>query len=185
MGAGTINNNAFAFGAFVPTTNVWDVGQLYQVDVNSPEFKELLVRLYQNVNNIANVLNLKDTGYYTTQEFVNGQSYFPNPLFNSSTAPTATYRQVFRTTVNFGALPNTGTKSVAHNINVTNGFTFTRIYATASDVSGNTYIPIPYVDVLTGNDIQLYVDATNVNIITTSDRTNYTACYVVVEYIKQ
>lgn len=178
------NNNATLFGAFIPTTNVWDVGQLYQVDVTSPQFKELLVRLYQNVNNIATILNLKDTGYYTTQEFVNGQSFFPNPSLNSSTDTVATYRQVFRTTVNFGALPNAGTKSVPHNIAITAGFTFTRIYGAASDTTGLTYIPLPFVDAA-GNNIELNVDATNVNIVTTSDRTNYTVCYVVVEYIKQ
>ncbi len=177
--------NNTLFGAFVPTTSVWDVAQLYQVEVTSPEFKELLVRLYQNINNIANILNLKDTGYYTTQEFVNGQSFFPNPALNSSTSTVATYRQVFRTTVNFGALPNTGTTSVPHNIPITAGFTFTRIYGAASDTVGNSYIPLPYIDATTGNNIELNVDATNVNIITTSDRTNYTVCYVVVEYLKQ
>jgi hypothetical protein len=33
-------------GIFVPTTNVWDVSQIYEIDVTSPQFKELLVRLY-------------------------------------------------------------------------------------------------------------------------------------------
>jgi hypothetical protein len=178
-----LNNNATLYGSFIPTTNIWDVGQLYQTDVNSQEFKELLVRLYQNVNNIALALNLKDTGYYIRQEFVNGQQYFPNPANNSSTATAASMRQVFRTTVNFGALPNNATKSVAHNIPITAGFSFTRIYATASDTTGLTYIPIPFVDTA-GNNIELYVDATNVNIITTSNRTNYNICYVVIEYIK-
>jgi hypothetical protein len=177
------NTNATLYGAFIPTTNIWDVGQLYQTDVTSPEFKELLVRLYQNVNNIAIILNLKDTGYYTTQEFVNGQSYFPNPALNSSTNTVATYRQVFRTTVNFGALPNAGTKSVAHNIPITDAFTFTRIYGTSSDVSGNTYIPLPYVD-SAGNNIELYVTSTDVTIITTSNRSNYTVTYIVIEYLK-
>lgn len=170
-----IRNN---IGAFVATTNVWDVTQLAQLDVNSPEFKELLVRLYQNVNNIAILLNLKDTGYYDQNEFVNSQLYFPNPAKN-----TQQYRQVFRTVVNFGTLPNAGTKSVAHNIAITVGVTFTRIYATASDTTSFAYIPIPFVET-TGNEIQIDVDATNVNITTTSDRTNFTICYVVLEYIK-
>lgn len=179
------NNNESLFGLFVPTTNVWDVGNLYQIEVDSPQFKELLVRLYQNINTIATVLNLKDSGYYTTREFVNGQSFFPNPALNSSTDTVATYRQVFRTVVNFGALPNATTKSVAHNIVITAGYTFTRIYASASDTTGLTYIPIPYVDAAGVDGIELNVDATDVNITTTSDRTNYTVCYVVVEYIKQ
>ena len=177
------NRNATLFGAFVPTTNVWDVSQLYSTDVTSPEFKELLVRLYQNINNIAIILNLKDTGYYVTQEFVNGQSYFPNPLLNSSTPAHATYRQVFRTTVNFGVLPNAGTKSVPHSIQFNAGFSCTRIYATASDPVGLNYIPIPYINA-SGTNISLDVDATNVTIGTLDDKTNFTICYVVIEYIK-
>lgn len=178
-------SNPTLSGAFVPTTNVWDVSQLYDVDVNTPQFKELLVRLYQNVNNIALVLNIKDSGYYVTSEFVNGQSFFPNPLNNSATATAPTLRQVFRTVVNFGALPNATTKSVAHNIPVTAGFTFTRIYGAASDTSGGNYIPIPYATPVALNDnIALDVSTTNVTITTGVNRTNFTVCYVVVEYIK-
>jgi hypothetical protein len=172
------------FGSFVPTTNVWDVSQIYQVDVTSPEFKELLVRLYQNVNLIATVLNTKDTGYYDVLEFVNGQIYFPDPALNSTSSTSPSYRQVFRTVVNFGALPNTGSKSVAHNIpDINDGVTFTRIYATASDTTDFDYIPIPYASV-SGDDVELSVDATNVTITTASDRTAFNITYVVLEYLK-
>ena len=33
-------------GAFVPTSFIWDVARVGEIEVNSPEFKELLVRLY-------------------------------------------------------------------------------------------------------------------------------------------
>lgn len=173
-------------GAFVPTTNIWDVSRLYEVEVGSPEFKELLVRLYQNVNNIALSLNIKDTGYYVQNEFVNGQAYFPNPALSSTTATQPTYRQVFRAVVNFGALPNAGAKSVAHGIPVTASvttFSFTRIYATATDQTARSFIPIPYVSLAAAN-IEISVDATNVTITTQSNRSSYTLCYVVLEYIK-
>jgi hypothetical protein len=65
-------------GSFVGTTNVWDVSQLYDVDINSDQFKELLVRLYQTVNNIALALNTKESGYYPLNEFMTGQIYFQN-----------------------------------------------------------------------------------------------------------
>jgi len=77
-------------GSFVPTTNIWDVQRLYEVDIKSPEFKELLVRLYQNVNNIALSLNSRDAGYYDNTEFINGQTFFPNPTLSSTTAQTPT-----------------------------------------------------------------------------------------------
>jgi hypothetical protein len=172
------------YGSFVTTTNIWDVQQLYQIDVTSPEFKELLVRLYQNINNIALVLNIKDTGMYNTSEFVNGQVYFSNPANNSSTSANPILRQVYRTVINFGSLPNTGTKSVAHGISTNAAMTFTRIYAAASDTTGLNYIPIPYASPTATNNIELSVDATNVNITTGSNRTNFNVTYVVLEYIK-
>lgn len=172
-------------GAFIPTTNVWDVARLYEVDVKSPEFKELLVRLYQNVNNIALSLNIRDAGYYVEQEFLNGQVFFPNPALSSTTAQAPMYRQAFRLLVDFGPLPNATTKSVPHGLDITDSYTFTRIYATASDTTAHTYIPIPYASPTDSNEIEINVDDTNVNITTGSDRTNYTICYVILEYIKQ
>ncbi len=171
-------------GAFVPTTDIYDTSILYSIDINSAEFKEFLVRLRQSINNIALVLNIKDSGYYTLTEFVNGQVFFPDPTLSSTTSTAPVDRQVFRLVVNFGALPNTGTKSVAHNLTITNAFSFTRIYATASDTTGHTYIPIPYASPTDANEIELSVDATNVNITTGSNRTNFNICYVVLEYIK-
>lgn len=170
----------------VNTTQVWDViSQLQQTDVNSPEFKELLIRMYQFIGLMANVLNVKDTGVYNNAyETVNGQSWFPNPANNSSTNTTAAVRQVYRKVINFGALPNAGTKSVAHGITITAKTTFTRIYGTATNPS-TSFIPLPYASVTAViNNIELNVDATNVNVITGIDRTAYTVCYIVLEYIQ-
>jgi hypothetical protein len=175
--------NPIFSGAFVPTTNVWDVSQLYDVDVTSPAFKELLVRLYQNINNISLVLNLKDTGYYLNQEFVNGQLFFPNPAYNSSTPEDPGFRQVWRLLVNFGALPASATKSVPHGLIVNSGYTFTRIYACASDTTGFNYIPIPYASASGTTNIELSVNATEVTITTASDRSNFNICYVILEYL--
>lgn len=176
-----------ASGAFIPSTNVWDVSQLQSMDVTSPEFKELLIRLHQNINNIAIAINLRDAGYYDQKEFINGQRYFPNPMIDATASPyiNPAFRQVFRMVVNFGQLPDTNFKSVNHNIpGISNMFTFTRIYATASDTTGLNYIPIPYASPVLVNNIELSVNATQVTITTGSNRTNFNECYVVLEYIK-
>lgn len=173
-----IPNSTQNTGFYVPTTNVWDVAQLQDIDVNTPQFKELLLRLYQNVNNISVALNAKDTGYYIDQEFVNGQNYF-NPL---STNPILT-RSVFRKVIDFGVLPNAGTKTVPHGITVDANLTWTRIYGAATDPVGLNGIPLPYASA-TGQDIELRVDAVNVIVTTTSNRTAFTRCYIVLEYLK-
>lgn len=177
-------NNPSNAISFIPTTYIWDVASLYEMEVTSPEFKEFLIRMAFNSNNILQLLNLKDTGVYITNEIINGQKYFPDPTLNSSTAGTAVDRQVYRIVINFGALPNASTKSVPHTITITPLTTFTRIYATASDTTGNLYIPIPFASASGTDDIQIDVDLTNVNITTASDRTNYTVCYVVLEYLQ-
>lgn len=172
------------YGAFIPTTNVWDVSQIYSANVNSPEFKELLVRLYQNVNNIALSVNIRDAGMYDTQEFVNGQTFFPNPSLSSATSSVPAQRQVYRKVINFGALPNAGTTNVAHGLTVNAAFSFTRIYGCSTDPVNFVYLPLPYASPTDADNIELKVDATNVTIITGSNRTAFTTTYVVLEYIK-
>lgn len=166
-------------GAFVTTTEMWDLGAIFEFSPDSDEFKNLIVELAQNINEIALVLNIKVSGYYPLLEFVNGKLFFPNP-----TAANPVYRQAFHKLINFGALPNAGTKSVAHGLTVDANFTFTRIYGTATDPS-TAGIPLPYSSTTLINNIELSVDATNVNITTGIDRTGFTTTYVILEYLKQ
>ncbi len=165
------------YGSFLGTTNVWDVGDIYNIEKLDPKLQELLVRLYQNLNNMSLSVNTRDAGFYdNANEFVNGQVWFPNPANTSLTSSNPAQRQVYRLVINFGALPNTGVKTVPHNILINTGYTFTRIYATASDTTGLTYIPIPYASPTLANNIELSVSATNVIITTGSNRSNYNVC---------
>ena len=170
-------------GLFVPTTNVWDVDRIKDIDVNKPEFRELLVRLYQNINNICLVLNLKDSALYFDQEFINGQVLFPNP--NTINAPIEG-RQIFRLVVNFGPLPNTGTISIPHNLYVSGSYSFTRIYGVTTNPTSLSFLPIPYSSASSvANNIELSVDSVNVNITTGSNQSAYTTTYVILEYVKE
>lgn len=170
-------------GQFVPTTQVWDVSDIYSMDVKSPEFKELIVRLYQNIGNVTQVINNKDTGIYNTAEFVCGQVYFPNPT------PIADqpndFRQVYRKVINFGGLPNAATKTVAHNIINADGFSVTRIYGASTDPTHRLYIPLPFISCKLGT-IALWATSTDIVVDCCAfDGTDYTITYVIVEYLKQ
>jgi hypothetical protein len=176
--------NGEQFGSFVQTTQVWDVAQLQDIEVTSPQFKELLIRLYQQIGNIAVVLNTKDSGLYQLSEFVNGQIWFSNPALNSSTQQSAQTRQDLRKAFIFGPLPNTGVLVIPHGIKCTPMTTFTRIYGTASDTTGLNYISLPYPSVTAGSNIELSVNGTNITITTGSNRSNFNICYVVLEYLQ-
>lgn len=83
--------------------------------------------------------------------------------------------------VNIGALPNTATKSVAHNI----GAAFAMISGIGA--ANNPVIPqiFPIIHTTTSfdsNDIWFYLDATNLNVVTGNNRTSYTNSFVVLEY---
>lgn len=170
-------------GLFIPTTNIYEIDSIQDQGLDKELIKNILVHLYQDMCNVAVALNLKDSAYYFDQEFMNGQVLFPNPGINN---PNYAGRQIFRTVVNFGALPNTTTKSFPHSIRVTNSTTFTRIYATASNPMTFSYLPIPYSSTTSvANNIEISVDSTNVNITTGTNRSAYTTTYVVLEYVKE
>lgn len=163
-------------GSFIQTTQVWDIGALYDVQVSSPEFKDLLVRLYQQVNNVALAVNLKDTGYYMTQEFVNGQQYF------STTNNPNTLRSVFRLVVNTGAL-GPGVNTTAHGLTIGATWSFTRIYGTATDIAGGNFFPLPWASAAGATNIELAVGNANI-VITNNSGLTFATSYVVLEYIK-
>jgi len=177
-------NTASGPGAFVNTTEILDVAEIQETNVNSEEFKELLVRLYLFINRMALNVNIKDSAYYSQSEFVNGQLFFPSPTQLQDPLDNPDYRQVFRTTINFGALPNAGTTSIPHNIMVTGGYTLTRLYGAATNNNSTSFIPIPYSSPTLNKNIEINANATNINITTAIDYSAYTTCYIVVEYLK-
>lgn len=140
--------------------------------------KNLKLRDY--FNSIASAVNTKDSGIYDAVDTITGQQFLP--LFSTDTASNATYRTVFRKVIDFGALPDTTTKSVAHGITFGSTFSITKLYGAATDPS-TSYIPLPYASSTSANNIELNADGTNINIITGSDRTGYTRTFIVIEWI--
>lgn len=121
------------------------------------------------------VVNGKQNGTFTTVEYPTGQQWF-------STANPRDTRGAFRKVIDFGALPNAALKQVAHGLTVDADFLVTRLEAFASDTTGFTYVPIPYA--AAAGLIELSMDNTNINITTTTNRTNYNSCYVIVEFLR-
>jgi hypothetical protein len=159
-------------GSFVPTTNIWDVSQLAQIEVTSPEFKELLIRLYQNINNIAQSLNIKDTGMYVKDEFNTGIQ-----LFNPTTNDPLQNRPVFRKLVDTGTL-NAGVKNVPHGLTIASTWQFVSIRGAATDNVGGNYYPLP------SSTISVVLDNTNIIINNTSGIV-FNKSLIIIEYSKQ
>jgi hypothetical protein len=95
------------FGVFLPLTSVYDPESLYELENLDPQIKNFIVASTHSYNDIANVVNYKETGYYITTEIVNSQYWFKQTLSDPSQSP---FRNAYRIVVNFGALPNATTR---------------------------------------------------------------------------
>lgn len=160
----------------LPITNIIDVSRAREINIKSPEFRDLLVNMVENINSLLSVINSKDTAIYSDEETITGQS-----AFNSDNdSPNS----VLRKFIDFGALSNSATKSVAHGLDSAWAYKFTRIYGVSTDSTNKVYLPIPYSSSTAADIIELYVDNTNINIVTGKDRTSFDKTYVVIEYIE-
>ena len=139
--------------------------------------EQLKEQLRLQYTDTAERLNKREISVYSPVEIQNGQTWFgANPQ---------KFRNAFRKVIDFGALPNATSKSVAHNITITDQFQFTKLYAVATKPPlSPSVLPIPFSSPTLINNISLELDSTNVIITTGIDRTAYTRCYVVLEYLK-
>jgi len=128
----------------------------------------------------ASILNIKEIASYEKGELLNGQQWFS--LGNNPRKPRYSVRRVFdMVEMNGGAPIPAGPSSFPHGI--TGIQVPTRIFGTAT-VAGPIYLPLPYVNVTTtGNDIEINIDATNVN-INNAYGVDLDQCYITFEYIK-
>lgn len=170
------NQQFYNTGYFLPTNYSWNIQQVQSSSLQ-PETKELLVQLYQNIGNICLALNAKDTAQYMPYEYVTGQQYY-NPANNNNPRPG------FRVAIDFGALPNTTSKSVAHTIPFGPTYTFISISGAATDPVNLLAIPITFGSSTANESIKIVVDTTNITITTARDYSAYTRCMIVLEYIK-
>ncbi len=150
-------------------------------------FEEYDVKLRQYLNIMAAAVNTKDSGLYTDEEIVTGQQFFP--IYSTDNNSSLNYRNVFRKVIDFGALPDNTTKTVAHGITTTEDFSIVKIYGTATDPGATTLnlaIPLPFVSNVPPNDnVQLGMDDTDIIVITNSNTyIAFIRTFVVVEYIK-
>lgn len=92
-------------------------------------------------------------------------------------------KPIYRKVINFGALPNTTTKSVAHGL--TNIDFITDIRILSKNPTYSYYISIPYTNKSNVTyQVEFYIDATNVVITTGDNKSGYTNTYVILEYTK-
>lgn len=143
------------------------------------KFYQVLTDLYKR---IANCVNTKEGGLFSLQELYSSQQYFIIGNPNN-------FRNVYRTTfdmvdLNGGPITAGSTVTFAHNIVGIKAPTHIYGGATNSDAPVK-FLPLPYVSAtLITDQIQIYLDPTNVTLINGATQTDLTQAYIVAEYVK-
>lgn len=155
------------------SSNIPGLQNQMDISVEFPDDpKELATKLQDIYQGIASTVNTKEGGLFVPIEKLSSAQYFlpGNPQNN---------RAVYRMVVDFGALPNTGTKTVAHTIvGWDNKFRLVRAYGAANDPIALEGIPIPNDGIFVKNN------STNVIVTTTANFSAFTESTVVLEFTK-
>jgi len=134
---------------------------------------------------LANAINVREIGFFLDQELLSGKSFIPGVNIANDGGSSQQFRTILRKVVDFGALPNAGPKSVPHGIIFDANFTLIQLFASATDPINLIALPIPYASSNAPDGISLFMNSTNINIITQSNRSSYTRCFVVIEYLQE
>lgn len=134
-------------------------------------------RLEKLLEKICDVTNTKEGAVYFLNEIATFQKYYVSGDPQSS-------RNVYRKVIDFGALPNTATKSVAHGVTFSANTRLTRLYGAATDPTAISFLPLPFASPTLADNISLSADGTNVIVTTGSNRASYTSVSIVLEYTK-
>lgn len=129
--------------------------------------------LRRSLRRISTAVNNKESALYIPFEIYTGGSFIPATSNNNEGIRD---RPIFRAVVNFGALPNNSTKSVAHNLSLGGNVSFLKIYGAASQLTNDNFTSA----ISLGN---ISVNPTQVMITTTSDLSAYIA-FIILEYVR-
>lgn len=125
---------------------------------------------------IANSVNLKETGVYDLVEVQNSQQFFTVGTGQKK-------RFAFRKLLTFGAIAAGGTSSLPHGITQFNPLTFVHIYGTAITAVPD-FRPIPHASVTANANIEVIATNTTVTINVGAASPNVTSAIIVLEYLK-
>jgi hypothetical protein len=93
-------------------------------------------------------------------------------------------KTIFRRVINFGALPNGTTKSVAHGITGLDLITGSRLHAKRTDINYQRTLVDGSLTTSTSGGADLYIDNTSIYFATVSNWSDYNVAYWIVEYTK-
>ncbi len=139
----------------------------------------------EQLKKISNAVNIREIGWFLDEELLSGKAFIPGTNNVADGGTSQQFRQVLRKVINFGTLPNAGLKSVPHGITVDANFTLVFLNGAATNPTSLTAIPLTLGSPTLNQNIQLTMDAVNVNVITAVNLSNFTRTFITIEYLQE
>lgn len=136
--------------------------------IPSPNDPDFIVKMTQYLRDIAKELRYKQTITQTSSEQIIGQE---------------AGRTIFGKKLDFGAIPNAGTKCIPHGITLTPNFRWRKIYAIAQQPDG-VGMQINFGGCTPDGTVNIYCTDTNVCVQGCGDRSSFSIVTIFLEYIK-
>ena len=145
-----------------------------------------VIELTQAQYNALPESKLSDDILYVISDSVNGADGYPPLIYSEEERETGVWvdgRPLYQKTINFGSLPASGSKTVQHNIQ--NLGYIVDIRGTAINPTNHGHLHIPHVHRSSiSNQVQIGADNTSVTIFVATDQTQYSICYLTLQYVK-
>ncbi len=171
----------FSQGFFLSTTPFYDTHIIMDMDIESDEFKEFLVRLRDTITAHAIAINQREIGSYSQIEIISGNAF----SFNINDKSSVKDKIESRVWIETNALPASGTKTIAHGIDFSNDvITSTRIIGAATNSSTNDSIPLPYSSPVLNENIGVRIDNTNIYITVGKNWSSYDISNITIQFIR-
>jgi len=140
--------------------------------------------IVEQLKRLSTAVNIREIGWFLDEELLSGKAFIPGTNNALDGGTSQQYRQILRKVIDTGTLPNTGTKKVPHGIKIDSNFTLIDLFGAATD-------PVALFSIDLGHaaaapfQVEIFLDATDINIVTGSNRSSYTRSFVVIEYIQE
>jgi hypothetical protein len=155
-------------------------------DAAPKTWEEGMPFIVEQLKKLANAVNVREIGFFLDQEVLAGKLFIPGVNIASGGGSSQQFRTVLRKVIDFGALPNATFKAVPHGITFDANFTLIQMWASATDPTNLLALPIPFAAVPSANTpIQMFMDSTNIYITTSDNRSSYTRCYIILEFMQE
>ena len=152
--------------------------------VTSVEFQDYMTQLTQAFNNMALVVNQKQTGFFDTVEFTTSQFWYP--VVDPTGVVPPTFRPGLRTVYPFAMQNGTidPVQTIAHELTFSTSFMIVGMWGVAN-WPNNEAINLPYTSISGPSAfIEVEVNTTDIVITTQFDYSAYTNCFICLDYVQ-